>query len=588
MPGQQHVCAKPLSGRVFYLDLPSNRRAQALENDITLLGGTVEKFFSKEIRYLVSNKREAKYVERLRRELAVPSPDSGPSSPFPRQTVHQPAGGQKARLKCGSQGQVDSVAKSRGKSLVERVVKEQERIQMNKTLSDALEWGVKVLYIDDVITYVEKRKKLIIPSQPVTSAVKKRTKPESKPRPGFPKSQAQRINTPFIKVEDTSRHYRPIYAAMSKMPEINMAIAPPCTPFCGDKKDQHKNGHSEEWGHGRAKKNRAKKQVGFCECCMLQYDNLVKHVQSESHRAFSKGNEYSVLDRLVSTMHCDLALFKPKNKRPKCSVSSTMVVQGPYWTALHKPPDASATERRWKPYNLSTAAGGREASHRPAMEPIPGSVKALSGEESTLRNLDGSSAQPLPRHTSQTCRADSVRGQTAAQSLPTPTPQVELAPPRGSSPAVDSARLSRLSRTRARALPQYHKEFSQSGCSSRTFPHSHSLQKTVCESILGSPSERPEEEPLSQEQEKETCIPESQGIDLPDQRPSTVRTIQRKVKVQKRKRRRVDMGSGCHYQASSACDVPDEPLFGLLFQSSDSVDLDFLGFDDGGREVFTP
>ena len=39
------------------------------------------------------------------------------------------------------------------------------------------------------------------------------------------------------------RHYRPIYAAMSKMPEINMAIAPPCTPFCGDKKDQHKNGH---------------------------------------------------------------------------------------------------------------------------------------------------------------------------------------------------------------------------------------------------------------------------------------------------------------------------------------------------------
>ena len=58
----------------------------------------------------MSNKREAKYVERLRRELAVPSPDSGPSSPFPRQTVHQPTGGQKARLKCGSQGQVDSVS----------------------------------------------------------------------------------------------------------------------------------------------------------------------------------------------------------------------------------------------------------------------------------------------------------------------------------------------------------------------------------------------------------------------------------------------------------------------------------------------
>ena len=220
------------------------------------------------------------------------------------------------------------------------------------------------------------------------------------------------------------------------------------------------------------------------------------------------------------------------------------------------------------------------------MEPIPGSAKA-SRAESTLRNLDGSWAQPVPRHTPPTCS-----GQTAAQWVPTPTPQEELAPSRGSSPAVDSARLSRLSRTRARArtraLPQYHEELSQSGCSSRKLPHSHSLQKAVCESILGSASAPPQDALLAQEQERETCIPEGQGVDLPQQRPSPVRTIQRKVKVQKRKRRSVDMGSGCRHQASSARDVTDEPLLRQLFQSSDPVDLDFLGFDDGGREVFTP
>ena len=271
--------------------------------------------------------------------------------------------------------------------------------------------------------------------------------------------------------------------------------------------------------------------------------------------------------------------------RPKCSVSSTVAVQGPYGTALHKPPDASATERRWKPYTLSTAAGGREVSHRPAMEPIPGSV---SGAESTLRNHDGSLVQPLPRHTSPTCRTDSVSGQTAAQRVSTPTLQVELAPPRGSSSAVDSVRLSRLSRTRTRALLQYHKDFSQSGCSSRTFPPSHPLQTGVGESVLGPPSARPQDQPLAPEQEKETRIPEGQGVLLPQQRPSPVRTIQRKVKVQKRKRRRVDLGSGCCQQASSACDIPDEPSLRQLFQSSDPVDLDFLGFDDGGREVFTP
>lgn len=39
MPGQQQGCPKPLAGKVFYLDLPSNRRAEALESDLKLLGG---------------------------------------------------------------------------------------------------------------------------------------------------------------------------------------------------------------------------------------------------------------------------------------------------------------------------------------------------------------------------------------------------------------------------------------------------------------------------------------------------------------------------------------------------------------------
>ncbi|KAK0147850.1 Protein DBF4 A [Merluccius polli] len=562
MPGQQQVCPNPLAGKLFYLDLPSNRKAEALENDIKLLGGTIEKFFSKEIRYLVSNKREAKYVERLRRELATPSPDSGQSSPFPHRTGHQPAG------KSGSQGQADSVVASRGKSLVERVVKEQERIQIDKTLSNALEWGVKVLYIDGmlrwksyiyteyyytgsklfiyldnvtyVVTYVEKKKKQIVPNQPVTSApVKKRTKPESKPRPGFPKSQAVHISTPFIKVEDSSRHYRPIYAAMSKMPEINMATAAPCTPFCLDEKDQKKNGHSEERGHGRAKKNGEKKQVGFCECCMLQYDNLIK---SESHLAFSKGKEYLVLDRLVSTMRCDFALFKNKTKRLKCSVSSTLAIPGPYRTKLHKPQDTSVTEKRRKPYSISTASGGREPSNGLAMEPIPGSVKT-SGAKSILRNLDPTSAQPLPNHTSHTCRIDSVSDQT-------PTLQVEVAPSRGHSSALYSARLSRLSRTRT----WYHKEDSQSGCSSRT---TYSLQNEVYDSIRDSPSECQQNALVSQE--KKTHIPECQGVNLHARSPSPVRTIQRKVKVQKRKRRKVDTGLAGHNQVRSEGDqVPDD------------------------------
>ncbi|KAG7282162.1 hypothetical protein CRUP_034909 [Coryphaenoides rupestris] len=191
MPGQQQGSPKPLAGKVFYLDLPSNRRAEALESDLKLLGGTVEKFFSKEIKYLVSNKREAKYVECLRHELAAPSPESGQSSPFP---YHKDC------LKSGSQG------------------------------------GYESGEISDVIT--------------------------------------------------------------------------------------------AERQHGRAKINRDKKQTGFCECCLLQYDNLRKHEQSERHLAFTNGSEYLVLDSLVSTMQCHFAVLKNKTKRPKCSVPLTTTLQG--------------------------------------------------------------------------------------------------------------------------------------------------------------------------------------------------------------------------------------------------------------------
>ncbi len=70
---------------------------------------TVEKFFSKEIKYLVSNKREARYVQCLRQDSPVPSPDSGPSSPHPRSNPHRP-GSRGDNIKSRSQGQTDTVS----------------------------------------------------------------------------------------------------------------------------------------------------------------------------------------------------------------------------------------------------------------------------------------------------------------------------------------------------------------------------------------------------------------------------------------------------------------------------------------------
>lgn len=229
----QTTVPKPFTGKVFYLDLASNRVAETLEKDIKDLGGTVEKFFSKEIKYLVSNKREAKYVQCLRQDSPIPSPESGPSSPQPCSNPHQLQSNGDS-TKSTSQLQKDAVATSRGKSLVKRVVKEQERIHLNKILLNALDWGVKILYLDDVITYVQKKKK-IFDSQCHLSTIKTNIKAEST-KPTFQKSKGGRITKPFVKVEDSSRHYRPFYLSLTNTPEFNLITPPPCTPFCAEDK----------------------------------------------------------------------------------------------------------------------------------------------------------------------------------------------------------------------------------------------------------------------------------------------------------------------------------------------------------------
>ncbi|CAL9705759.1 unnamed protein product [Knipowitschia caucasica] len=327
----QTTRAKPFTGKVFYLDLTSNKVAETLEDNIKLLGGTVEKFFSKEIKYLVTNKREAKYVHCLRQDSPVPSPESGPSSPQLCSNPHQPQSlGDGSKSSAQLQKQMAAI--SRGKTLVKKVVKEQERIQMNKILSNALEWGVKILYLDDVISYVHKKKKGISCQQPAPSVVKTNMKNEST-KCGFQKSKAGRIGKPFIKVEDSSRHYRPFYLRLTNAPEFNLTSLPPCTPFCLEDKEVVANGtHCQRVAKASASDERPnerkkKKQGGFCECCLVKYENITTHLQSDRHKTFAKSDKYLVVDKLVSAMPCNFN--RSKIKRPKCSVSSVLIAPGP-------------------------------------------------------------------------------------------------------------------------------------------------------------------------------------------------------------------------------------------------------------------
>ncbi|XP_070690959.1 protein DBF4 homolog A [Pempheris klunzingeri] len=590
---------KPFAGKVFYLDLPSNRIAETLERDIKELGGTVEKFFSKEIKYLVSNKKEARYVQCLRQDSPVPSPDSGQSSPQPCSNPHQP-GSNGDNIKNRSQGQTDTFVTSRGKSLVKRVVKEQERVQMNKILSNALEWGVKILYIDDIMTYVQKKKKVSSSRRPDTTAVKTSVKAESAAKQSFQKCKGGRISKPFVKVEDSSRHYRPIYLTMPKLPEFNLKSAPPCSPFCVEDKDPpgNKQRHrgakpsaSEERAQSR-KKNRDKKRGGYCECCMIKYENLTTHLQSERHKAFSKSDKYLVVDRLISALHCNFINVRSQVRRPKCSVSSGLIAPGPCGkTELRHKGDLCNTEiiKEEQHWTVDRHEGSY-SGHILKSESAPGSAPLIHREGErrcyhTQTDSDRSKHKSLARK--RPCRQN-LWTQKARQDQ-IPQPKMETAPSIGECRASVPSRVTQVDLV-DRITSQ------KMNSSTSHFPNMSEQNEVTSKSlnILANQQEESEKKQDSSAheaaQDGNTVPDKITGNNLsekeeespPTQSFSPVRIIQRRVRVYRRKRRKVDT----HVECVKPNDILHDSRLTLveLFQSSDDMDVDFLGFEDYERQ----
>ncbi|XP_076187697.1 protein DBF4 homolog A isoform X2 [Aptenodytes patagonicus] len=315
---------KPLTGKVFYLDIPSNVISEKIGKDLKELGGRVESFLSKDISYLVSNKKEAKFAPTLGQISPVPSPESarngGNSSPHPSS--------RKDRRDGSSFKIVDTVRMSRGKSLVEKAIKEQDLIPSGSILSNALSWGVKILHIDDVKNYIEQKKKELYLIKRAGSSFKDVGKQVTAPK------SRSRLKNPFVKVEDRSHHYRPFYLQLPSFPFLNYCVPKPYSPFEVDKK--HPSGQKQTQSKQRNKINsdkdcgtpvqllqKDKKKRGYCECCGKKYEDLQTHLESEQHRNFAQSTQYQVVDDIISKFVYEFVEYKDdakKPKRTKCSI----------------------------------------------------------------------------------------------------------------------------------------------------------------------------------------------------------------------------------------------------------------------------
>ncbi|MBN3315313.1 RUN3B protein, partial [Atractosteus spatula] len=193
---------------------------------------------------------------------------------------------------------------------------------------------------EDILSYIEKKKKDLPTDQPNlhTSKAKKTVSNATNAKTSVKKNEVGHLKKPFLKVEDQSRHYRPIYLSLPNLPELNFCLPAPCCPFEPEKtnkdrdvKKQREHGnkvqrHVEDEANCtkqlkaklRALDLKEKKKRGYCECCVVKYENLKAHLNSERHKAFSTSDEYCVVDKVTSELVCDFVEIQ-NEKGERCS-----------------------------------------------------------------------------------------------------------------------------------------------------------------------------------------------------------------------------------------------------------------------------
>jgi len=302
-----------LNQKVF-LDVKDYGRIDQLEADICQLGGTIEKFLSKEVTCVVTN--------RTRTENALLHKDLSKPISTECQTL-QPSAGL-------------SRVMSRGQSILLRSNSLKDTPVCDPVVF-AQTWGIKIVSLDTVVQAIDKHMQTCnaspsVSKQPTESHLVMKRRKFSSPvvkadREHHSKLFLTKFTGAFVKFEDTQSNFRPFFKQYSIFPHIDL-------------ESDLSNGIFKCAGNMQpvqVSKNVAtavitSKQVwskhGYCECCDIMYDDLNQHLVSANHMRFAKhADHFADLDELIDEINfsADNSLLLPAEDSCTCHVASEMV-----------------------------------------------------------------------------------------------------------------------------------------------------------------------------------------------------------------------------------------------------------------------
>ncbi|XP_041670846.1 uncharacterized protein dbf4b isoform X2 [Cheilinus undulatus] len=304
-PGQ-----KKLEGKIFYLDSVKKRATALLLEAISLLGGRVESFLHKDVSFVVTGSQEGQSESRCTKTKA--------GAKEMRDEAQNPITTRESALSNGKQRPGTprpTVCGSRGKALLEKAIRNNERLKGSSVLANARSWGVKILFVDDVLLYLKQL------TRESFSTVPKRPEKTYNKQQNANVVKAAALRSPYLKIEDMSRKYRPLHMQSMTFPTMCYSgrfspfESPPA--FFEKQTGQLENKTREKKKVESSVQDKSqtpvscnpspwrprKKDVSYCECCHQHLNNLEEHLQSDQHRAFVLDpSNYTVVDQLVSEM----------------------------------------------------------------------------------------------------------------------------------------------------------------------------------------------------------------------------------------------------------------------------------------------
>jgi len=286
------VAAIMFLNQKFFLDVKDRSKLGQLEATIRQLGGTVEKFLSKDVTCVVTN--------RVRTEDVLLQKDVSASASTQSQSFRPSAS-------C-------SRVMSRGQTLLmhSNSVKDSS---VCEPVAFAEMWGIKIVTLDTIVQAIDRQLHACSPSSLSSPATKQPVKSQSL-------MNKTRFVGAFVKVEDTESNFRPFFSQYVTFPRLDLdgdlsngifkcaeSIRPVAvrknvsTPAASTRKQQ------KVWN-----------KRGYCECCDTMYDDLSQHLSSRDHQRFVENVEnFASLDKLIDQICSSDGIGMPLPAKNYCT-----------------------------------------------------------------------------------------------------------------------------------------------------------------------------------------------------------------------------------------------------------------------------